>query len=100
MRMTSKGQVTIPKHIREKLGVRPGDDIGFREEGQAVILENESGRSVGTAFADQIRKVQKLVVEMERDGRKTPLGMSVDEYMDKIRGYSDDANDPGFQRPA
>jgi AbrB family looped-hinge helix DNA binding protein len=97
MRMTSKGQVTIPKHIREKLGVGPGDDIGFREEGQAVILENESEKGVGSDFADRIRKVQRLVAEMERDGRKAPLGMSVDEYMDKLRGYSDDANDPGFQ---
>lgn len=40
MRITSKGQVTVPKHIRDKLGIGPGDDIGFREEGQAVIVEN------------------------------------------------------------
>jgi antitoxin PrlF len=39
MRMTSKGQVTIPKHVREKLGIGPGDDVGFREEGQAMIVE-------------------------------------------------------------
>lgn len=39
MRMTSKGQVTVPKHIRDRLGIAPGDDIGFREEGQAVIVE-------------------------------------------------------------
>ena len=39
MRMTSKGQVTIPKHVREKLGIGPGDDIGFSEEGQAVTLQ-------------------------------------------------------------
>jgi AbrB family looped-hinge helix DNA binding protein len=39
MRMTSKGQVTVPKHIRDKLGIGPGDDVGFREEGQAVIVE-------------------------------------------------------------
>jgi AbrB family looped-hinge helix DNA binding protein len=39
MRITSKGQVTVPKHIRDRLGIAPGDDIGFREEGQAVIVE-------------------------------------------------------------
>ena len=39
MRMTSKGQVTIPKHVREKLGIGPGDEVGFREEGQAMIVE-------------------------------------------------------------
>jgi len=98
MRMTSKGQVTIPKHIREKLGVGPGDDIGFREEGQVVILENESENSVKPGFAERIKRMQALVAEMERDGRKAPLGMTVDEYMNMMRGFSDDANDPGFQR--
>ncbi len=33
-RMTSKGQVTIPTHIRDKLGVSAGDEIGVREDGQ------------------------------------------------------------------
>lgn len=28
-RMTSKGQVTIPKNIREVLGVKPGDQVEF-----------------------------------------------------------------------
>ena len=28
-RMTSKGQVTIPKNIREVLGVKPGDQVKF-----------------------------------------------------------------------
>lgn len=39
MRVTTKGQVTIPKEMRDKLGVQPGDEVGFREEGQAVIIE-------------------------------------------------------------
>lgn len=30
-KVTSKGQITIPKEIREKLGVRPGESIGFEE---------------------------------------------------------------------
>jgi AbrB family looped-hinge helix DNA binding protein len=95
--MTSKGQVTIPKHIREKQGVRPGDDIGFREEGQAVIIEGEGEKTTKPSFMDRIKQVQVLVAEMERDGRKAPLGMRVGEYMGTIRGYSDDANDTGFQ---
>ena len=28
-RITSKGQVTIPKNIREVLGVKPGDQVEF-----------------------------------------------------------------------
>ena len=29
MRMTSKGQVTIPQHIREKAGFLPGTELEF-----------------------------------------------------------------------
>ena len=29
MRVTSKGQVTIPQDIREKLGIRPGTEVEF-----------------------------------------------------------------------
>jgi AbrB family looped-hinge helix DNA binding protein len=28
--MTTKGQVTIPKHILDELGIHPGDEIDFK----------------------------------------------------------------------
>ncbi len=31
MHVTAKGQVTIPKNVREELGIKPGTDIDFRE---------------------------------------------------------------------
>ena len=31
-KITSKGQVTIPKDVRERLGLRPGDEIEFIED--------------------------------------------------------------------
>ena len=36
--MTSKGQVTVPKPVREKLLLRPGDKIDFRLEKDGVRL--------------------------------------------------------------
>ena len=38
MRVTTKGQVTIPRHIREKLGITPNTDINFLEESGKVYL--------------------------------------------------------------
>jgi len=32
VKVTSKGQVTIPKEIRDKLGIRPGEDLAFEEK--------------------------------------------------------------------
>ena len=37
-KVTSKGQVTIPKVIREKLGVHPGEDVGFEEKDNLLVI--------------------------------------------------------------
>ena len=37
-KVTSKGQVTIPKVIREKLGVHPGEDVGFEERDNLLVI--------------------------------------------------------------
>lgn len=38
MRVTSKGQVTIPQRIRDQLGIRPGDEVEFVSEDSLVVL--------------------------------------------------------------
>ena len=37
MRMTSKGQVTIPAHIREAAGFHPGTDLAFEIDGDGEV---------------------------------------------------------------
>jgi AbrB family looped-hinge helix DNA binding protein len=37
-RVTSKGQVTIPKVVRDALGIRLGDEVVFRVEGRRAVL--------------------------------------------------------------
>jgi len=36
MKVTTKGQVTIPMEIREQLNIRPGAEVDFVLEGDAV----------------------------------------------------------------
>ena len=38
MRVTSKGQVTIPRHVRESLGIAPRTEIDFIEENGRFYL--------------------------------------------------------------
>ena len=54
MRVTTKGQVTIPRHIREKLGIVPATEIEFVEEKNRVYIvkKKEPG--------NQLNKFRKL----------------------------------------
>jgi antitoxin PrlF len=37
-RVTTKGQVTIPKAVREALGIQEGDEVVFRVDGKRAVL--------------------------------------------------------------
>ena len=37
-KMSSKGQLTVPKAVREALGIGEGDDVVFRVEGDRAVL--------------------------------------------------------------
>jgi antitoxin PrlF len=37
-RVTSKGQVTVPKAVRDALGIKEGDELIFRVEGRRAVL--------------------------------------------------------------
>jgi antitoxin PrlF len=43
MRVTQKGQVTIPLEVRRALGIKPGSEVVFRldEEGARLVIDGE-----------------------------------------------------------
>lgn len=38
-KMSKKGQIVIPKEIRERFGIKPGDAVIFKIQGDKVIIE-------------------------------------------------------------
>jgi len=71
MRITSKGQVTIPQDIREQMGLLPDTEVEFVVEGSAIrIVKKESakGNSRGQRLLRHLR------------GRAT-VSMSTDEIL-------------------
>ena len=40
-KITSKGQLTLPKPLRDKLGLKAGDHIVIRETSEGYVLEKE-----------------------------------------------------------
>ena len=56
MRMTSKGQVTIPQEIRERLGLLPNCEVEFELDGDSVRLRKARGtRTRGKALIARLR---------------------------------------------
>ena len=50
MRVTSKGQVTIPRNIRESLGIGPESEIDFVEENGKFYLVKTGRRPAKKHF--------------------------------------------------
>lgn len=40
----TKGQAVIPKPLRDKLGIRPGDELQVREEQGRVVMEKKDAK--------------------------------------------------------
>ncbi len=73
MRVTTKGQVTIPQHIREKLGITPSVEVDFIEENGRIYLIKKSGISPRTNKYRSFRGV-------------ATVKMTTDEIMSLTRG--------------
>lgn len=50
MRITSKGQVTIPLKIREQLGLLPSTEVEFEVVGDALYLKKKTHSSRGSSL--------------------------------------------------
>ena len=71
-KVMSKGQITIPKDVREVLGVNSGDRITF-------IVENNSVRIVNSA----VYAMQMLQAEMQGEAEKSGI-TSEDDVMELV----------------
>jgi AbrB family looped-hinge helix DNA binding protein len=74
MRITSKGQVTIPIEIREKAGFLPDTEVEFKMTGNTVVLKKAGSSS---------KRSRDLINRMRR---KATLKMTTDEILALTRG--------------
>ncbi len=60
--VTSKGQVTIPKHVRQKLGIRTGSRVTFKVVGDhAELIVVDAAREVQGSGAGLLRHKRSAV---------------------------------------
>jgi AbrB family looped-hinge helix DNA binding protein len=76
MRLTTKGQVTIPQAIREKLGLLPMTEVEFDVVGDSVRIRKKGGR----------KSRGHMLLEAMRKAPRPKPGMTTDELMALTRG--------------
>ena len=68
-RLTEKGQVTIPKPLRDSLGLEPGQELEFEEREGALIVKSRTP-------VDPLRQLVGLISDR----------VDVDAYIEETRG--------------
>lgn len=74
MRVTVKGQVTIPQHIRAKLGITPYTEIDFAEDSKRFYLVK---KTTTTPTKNRFHRLRGIAT----------VKMSTDEIMSMTRGH-------------
>jgi AbrB family looped-hinge helix DNA binding protein len=74
MRITSKGQVTIPQQVRRELGLEPGDEV-------EIVVQDGAARIVPTH--GPVGRGERIVEALRGRG---DVQLSTDEIMAMTRG--------------
>lgn len=73
--VTSKGQITLPKKVRDTAGIRPGDKVEIRNTASGGIYIGKSGSE-----AEYLKRLQTIAKRYPiRDG-------TTEEIMLELRG--------------
>jgi len=88
MRVTSKGQVTIPKPIRDRAGIQPGTEVEFVFRNGELVLKRREERQ---ALADRRAREFRDFLESIRGMANSRL--TADEIMEMTRGPHNDLDD-------
>ena len=82
MHVTEKGQVTIPKHIREAAGIAPGSEVSFSLEGGKIVIT-----PLGTGVKDDRRaKLRAAAARVRASLSPDFRQLGADEIMAFLRG--------------
>ena len=77
-KLTSKGQITVPRDIRRRLGVRAGDKLEFEDNGNGIQVKAVRSESV-------FEKYRGIGTPGIGSGRK-----AINKWLRELRGHEDD----------
>ena len=68
IKVSSKGQVVIPKEIRDKLGIKPGTILNVSIEGKRIVLEPAS--EPPNIFVELGEKSEEILQELRKENKE------------------------------
>jgi AbrB family looped-hinge helix DNA binding protein len=91
MRLTSKGQMTVPKNVRDDMGIGPGSNVAFEKNDRGeFVLINLDARKKDCPGEQLVRHLQEIGAQARREGWQS--GLTADEIMEMTRGPFDDVD--------
>src|ERR1039458_10537316 len=75
-KLNSKGQTTLPKEIRDKLGVHSGDTLIYEVEGNAVRVRKAEPFDRSEEHTSELQSLRHLVCRLLLEKKKTHLNYS------------------------
>jgi AbrB family looped-hinge helix DNA binding protein len=74
--ISSKGQITVPKAVRDRLGLRPGTTVEFEPTADGVLLRK--GSKGGRRPVDRLRGIleRRVATDAMIDGIRGPVPAS------------------------
>ena len=85
VRVQTKGQVTIPKEIREKLNLQPGDLVVFVDTEDGVMVKPAAVVTNDT-LREEVRAVVRSIRERFSDYSAEEIDALVDKALSDTRG--------------
>ena len=82
----AKGQVVLPKELRERHGIHPGDEVQFEERGDAIVVRKADSR------ADVVRRLRGFL-------RDSPTDVLAEHEAEHRREVEEDEREMRARRP-
>ena len=80
MRVNANGQVTLPKELMDRVGIRPGEEVELGQDGNVITL-----RKLEKAPPRELTKGEQFVARIAGTATEN-LDLSTDELMKLLRG--------------
>lgn len=83
-RVSERGQVTIPKQLRDQVGIREGDELLFDERGDEIVIHPPVDEErMAEGYRKRAEQARELAEEMD------PASAEATEYLGDAPSWSE-----------